>query len=99
MLRREFTRAQDTELKNFEIREKTAAQRFKQNQKLRQSTFDLRERDLKEAGSTLHTEPHPGTEKRRVHERSFLQRRDELKKLSLPKPRSFRPMPKLVWKH
>jgi hypothetical protein len=30
MLRREFIRAQETEMKNFEIREKNAAQKFKQ---------------------------------------------------------------------
>jgi len=76
MLRREFIRAQDNELKNFEIREKTAAQRFKQNQKLKQSTFDLRERDSRRK---YFAEPHPGAEKR-AYMKDLLQRRDDLKK-------------------
>jgi hypothetical protein len=76
MLRREFTRAQDNELKNFEIREKTAAQRFKQNQKLKQSTFDLRERDSRRK---YFAEPHPGAEKR-AYMKDLLARREVLKK-------------------
>jgi hypothetical protein len=76
MLRREFIRAQDNELKNFEIHEKAAAQKFKQNQKLRQSTFDLRERDQRRK---FFAEPHPGAEKR-AYMKDLLQRRDELKK-------------------
>jgi hypothetical protein len=76
MLRREFIRAQETEMKNFEIREKNAAQKFKQNQKLKQSTFDLHERDQRRK---FFAEPHPGVEKR-AYMKDLLQRRDELKR-------------------
>jgi hypothetical protein len=76
MLRREFIRAQETEMKNFESREKSAAQKFKQNQKLKQSSFDLRERDQRRK---YFAEPHPGVEKR-AYMKDLLQRRDELKK-------------------
>jgi hypothetical protein len=76
MLRREFIRAQDNELKTFETHEKSAAQKFKQNQKLRQSTFDLRERDQRRK---YFAEPHPGAEKR-AYMKDLLQRREELKK-------------------